>query len=31
MEPTQRLDGHELYNADCMEVLAQMPDKCLDL
>lgn len=31
MEPTQRCDGHELYKADCMDVLAQMPDKCLDL
>lgn len=31
MEPSQRIDGHELYNDDCMDVLAQLPDKSIDL
>ena len=31
MQPAQRLEGHELYCADCMAVMPQMPDRCLDL
>ena len=30
MEPTQRIDGHELYLGDCMAVLADFPNHSLD-
>lgn len=31
MEPQVRIDGHELYNSDCMDVLADFPNHSIDL